>query len=100
MLIGYAVLSSYLYGMLMNLWFWPFMTGTQVAGAEGAIGALDYVPGAPLGQNLRHFLLFTLVTSTGGWDTGRAITTAFAISLLGRPVLGVLRRASGMARVA
>lgn len=34
------------------------------------------------------------MTSTGGWDTGRAITNAIAIALLGRPVLTLLRRAA------
>ena len=100
MLIAYGVVSAYLFGMVMNLWFWPFMTGTDVQGSQGTLGALDYVAGAPLLQNLRHFILYTLVSSTGGWDTGRAITTAVAIGVLGRPVLGVLHRAAGMARVA
>lgn len=95
MLCVMGVVAAYAYGAMMNLWFWPFISGTD----GGALGSLDYVPGAPLGENLARFGWFTLLTSTGGWDTGRAVTTALALALLGRPVLTVLRRASGMGRV-
>ena len=97
MLIVVGVLSAYLYGALMNMWFWPFITGINL---DGSGGSLDYVPGAPILDNLTRFGWFTLLTSTGGWDTGRAITTMLALLILGRPVLTVLRRASGMGRVA
>lgn len=97
MLVALGVVNAYLYGMMMNLWFWPFITGTSVDGV--AMGALDYVPGAPLLDNLQSFLWFTLVTSTAGFDTGRAIATAIALVVLGHPLLVVLRRAAGMARV-
>ena len=42
----------------------------------------------------RWFLLYTLATSTWGWDTGRAITNVVAIILVGRAVLVTLRRAT------
>ena len=58
------------------------------------------MPGAPILDNLVRFGWFTLLTSTAGWDTGRAITTTIALLIVGRPVLTVLRRASGIARVA
>lgn len=90
MLVCYGVLVAYLFGLLMNLWFWPFITGIEVDGQ----GGLSYEPGAPLGENLHRFLIFTLLTSTGGWDTGRAITNAIALVVLGPAVLGVLRRAA------
>lgn len=99
LLVGYGIVSAYLYGLLMNLWFWPFITGVAVEGFPGPVGSLDYVPGAPLTENVVRFAWFTLITSTGGWDTGRAITNTIAILLLGAPLLRVLRRASGMARL-
>ncbi|GAB3822601.1 ECF transporter S component [Tessaracoccus terricola] len=99
LLIGYGIVAAYVFGALMNLWFWPFISGTSVEGAGVGTGSLDYVPGAPLLENLARFGWFTLFTSTAGWDTGRAITTTIALLLLGGPVLGVLRRASGMARI-
>ena len=50
--------------------------------------------GAPLLENLQRFVVYTLITSTGSFDTGRAITNAVALALLGPAVLTTLRRAS------
>lgn len=84
MLAAYGVVASYLFGLLTNLWFWPF--------AVGAGTGISYVPGAPLGTNLSSFLLYSLVTSTAGWDTLRAITTVIGIAVVGRAILAALRR--------
>lgn len=84
MLCGYGVVASYLFGLLTNLWFWPF--------AVGAGTGISYVPGAPLGTNLSSFLLYSLVTSTAGWDTLRGITTIVGIVVVGRAILAALRR--------
>lgn len=89
MLVGYGILAAYGFGMLMNLWFWPFITGATMGDNAG----LAYIPGGPIGENLHRFLVFTLFTSTLGWDTGRAITNTVAILVLGPAVLAVLRRA-------
>lgn len=98
LLAAYGVVSAYLYGLLMNLQGWPFMAGVQVPGQDST--EISYVPGAPLLDNLHHFVVYTLLTSTGGWDTGRAITNALAIVLLGPAVLVTLRRAARRARIA
>ena len=50
-------------------------------------------------ENLHRFLVYTLLTSTGGWDTGRAITNAVAIVVLGPAILATLRRAPRRATV-
>ena len=84
MLGGYGVLASYVFGLLTNLWFWPF--------AVGAGTGISYLPGAPLSTNLSSFLLYSLVTSTAGWDTLRAITTVIGIAVVGRAILAALRR--------
>jgi len=97
LLAAYGVVSAYLYGLLMNLQGWPFMTGIQVPGQDST--EISYVPGAALLDNLHHFLVYTLLTSTGGWDTGRAVTNALAIVLLGPAVLVTLRRAARRARI-
>ncbi|WP_122817019.1 ECF transporter S component [Nocardioides pantholopis] len=96
-LIGYGILAAYAYGILMNLWGWPFVLGIAVPGHTET--ELSYVAGAPLTENLHRFGIYTLLTSTGGWDTGRAITNALAIGLLGPAVLSTLRRASRRARI-
>lgn len=84
MLCGYGIVASYLFGLLTNLWFWPF--------AVGAGTGISYLPGAPLGTNLSSFLLYSLVTSTAGWDTLRAVTTIIGIAVVGRAILAALRR--------
>jgi energy-coupling factor transport system substrate-specific component len=86
MLGAYGVLGAYAFGLLMNLSFWPYATGS---GTD-----LSYVAGGPVLENLRRFLVFTVVTSTLGWDTGRALTNLAAIVLLGPAVLVALRRAA------
>jgi energy-coupling factor transport system substrate-specific component len=86
MLAGYGMIAAYLYGLLMNLWYWPFSVG---AGTQ-----LSFEAEAPVLENLERFLAFTVVTSTLGWDTGRAITNLVVILLAGPAVLGALRRAA------
>ncbi len=84
MLAGYAAVSGVLYGFLMNLWFWPFQTGTA--------SSLAFVPGAPLGENLGRFLAFSVATSLG-YDLVRGVGSAVLVLLFGGPALRALRRA-------
>ena len=91
LLVGYGVLAAYVFGLLMNLSSWPYTLGVAVPGHEGS---LAFVPGAPVLENLHRFGIYTLLTSTGGWDTGRAITNSLAIVLLGPAILATLRRAA------
>ncbi len=91
MLVGYGILSSYAFGLIMNLWFWPF--------AVGAGTSISYSAGAPVGENLASFGLYSLVTSTLTWDTVRAVTTAVGILVVGPAALAALRRSKiGRAR--
>jgi energy-coupling factor transport system substrate-specific component len=90
MLMVYGVIAAYVYGLLMNLSGWPFALGVEV---PGHTGSLSFVPGDPVFENLHRFAVYTLLTSTGSFDTGRAITNAIAIALLGPAVLLTLRRA-------
>ncbi|GAA1960015.1 ECF transporter S component [Amycolatopsis minnesotensis] len=91
MLAVYGVFAAYFFGFAMNMWSWPFLVGTSTTGATTG---LEFVPGAPLLENLNRFVVFSLLTSTLGWDTGRAITNVVAILLVGPAVLATLRRAS------
>ena len=91
MLAAYGALSAYVFGFLLNMWFWPFGAGTFLGG--GGDAGVQYVAGDAVLSNLHRFFMFTIATSTLGWDTGRAITNVVAICLLGTPVLGALRRA-------
>ncbi|MGZ0712883.1 ATP-binding cassette domain-containing protein (plasmid) [Coraliomargarita sp. W4R53] len=85
MLAAYGVVASYLFGLIMNLWFWPFAIG----GGSG----ISYEAGAPIGQNLASFFVYSLVTSSLTWDTLRAITTIVGVVVVGAAILAALRRA-------
>jgi energy-coupling factor transport system substrate-specific component len=86
LLAAYGVFAAYAFGFLLNMWFWPFAIGTDTQ--------LSFVAGDPVLENLHRFFLYTVATSTLGWDTGRAITNALAIVVLGPAVLAVLRRST------
>jgi energy-coupling factor transport system substrate-specific component len=81
----YAAAAGLLYGVLLNLSFWPLTL------TEGT--SLSFVAGDPLADNLRRFLTFTAVTSLG-FDIPRAVVTSTLVLLTGRPILRALRRAS------
>jgi energy-coupling factor transport system substrate-specific component len=88
MLAAYGAVASLAYGLILDLWFWPF-------GTQGASN-ITFVPGDPVVENLRRFLAFHLATSMG-WDAIRAATTAMLVLVLGRPALASLRRAHRLA---
>jgi len=85
LLAAYGLVAGLVYGALMNLQMWPFVTGLDTA--------ISYEAGAPLTENLGRFLAFTLATSLG-FDVPRAVTTALLVALAARPVLLALRRAT------
>ena len=84
MLAGYGLVVGLLFGLLMNLWFWPFL-------ASGAPAGLGFVPGDPVAANLSRYGTFYLATSLG-WDLPRGVLTAVLVMVVGRPVLASLRR--------
>lgn len=86
MLAAYAAVASLGYGLLLNFWFWPFVTGRSN-------GPWAYEPHAGVITNLHRFLVFDAVTSLG-FDLARAATSVVLIMVLGRPVLAALRRAT------
>jgi energy-coupling factor transport system substrate-specific component len=85
LLASYAGVACFVYGLLMNLWFWPF--------GAGAATTLSFQPGAGLIHNLVRFLVFDATTSLG-FDLPRALLNAGLVLMAGRPVLAALRRAS------
>lgn len=85
MLAAYGAIASFLYGLLLNLWFWPFTRGLPEA--------IAYVPGAGTAENALAWVRFTLVTSLG-YDIPRAVLTVALIVVAGPVVLLALRRAS------
>jgi len=82
MLAAYSLVSGVMYGVVMNLWFWPYAT----FGSD-----FSFVPGDALAENLHRYLLFVVATSLA-WDIPRGVLSAVLVLLLGRPVLTAFRR--------
>jgi len=84
LLASYGAFAGLVYGLVMDMWFWPFGTsGTQ----------LHFIAGAAVTENLRRFWAFHLASALG-FDIPRAAGNAFLILIAGSPVLAALRRAS------
>jgi energy-coupling factor transport system substrate-specific component len=81
---AYAVVAGLGFGLVMNIWFWPFASyGPEVT----------YVAGDALAENVRRYAVFYLTTSLL-WDLGRSLMSLLVIALAGAPLLRALRRAS------
>lgn len=85
MLALYGAIAGLLYGLLLNMWFWPFATFAEASTA--------YVPGAAVIENLQRFIAFDVTTSLG-FDIPRAVGNFLLVWIAGRSVLAVLRRAA------
>ena len=82
-LIIFGVIASEVFGILMDLQFWPW--------ALGADTQLSYLANGAVVENLHRFIIFHFATSMA-WDIPRAIFTALLLALSGRSVLSALRR--------
>jgi energy-coupling factor transport system substrate-specific component len=79
----YAVLAGLGFGLVMNIWFWPFASyGPEVS----------YVAGDPVLDNVRRYAVFYLTTSLL-WDLGRSLMSLLVVLLAGSSLLRALRRA-------
>lgn len=85
LLAAYGAASAFVYGLLLNLWFWPFVTGAD--------SSIAFVPGVPVTENLGRLVTFTVATSLA-FDLARALGNAVLVVVLGRPLLTALRRAA------
>lgn len=73
---------GFVFGAVMNLWFWPFAVGE---------GSLSWQPGLDFGATVSRYWSFYVATSLA-WDAAAALTNAVLIVLTGRPLLASLRR--------
>ena len=80
----YGFATGFLFGGLMNLWFWPFAAGSSAVG---------WAPQMGVAENLERYGAFYLATSLG-WDVLRALGNAAMVVVLARPLLGSLDRAA------
>ncbi len=89
LLAAYGLVAGLGYGVVMNLWFWPFLVASgDLVATEG----IYFVAGEPVIDNLRRYLVFYLATSLG-WDLPRGLLTAILCLVGAGPVLATLRRA-------
>lgn len=73
---------GFVFGAIMNLWFWPF----QRSG-----GDLSWEPGLSAGETVQHYWSFYVATSFA-WDAAGALANAVIILAVGRQLMATLRR--------
>jgi energy-coupling factor transport system substrate-specific component len=78
----FAAWWGLVYGLIMNIWFWPFATGPTTQ---------YWQPGISLSDTLTRYAAFYLTTSLI-WDLFRAAGNVVLMLTMGQPVLRVLRR--------
>jgi energy-coupling factor transport system substrate-specific component len=81
-LAAYGWCWGFLYGAIMNLWFWPFIR-------DG--GPLSWHPGLSFQATLHHYWSFYVATSLA-WDAASALANAVIILLTGAVLMRSLRR--------
>jgi len=80
-----AVLGAvwgFLYGIIINLWFWPFAVGPAAQSME---------PHASIWPLIQRYMAYYLATSLI-WDLARALGNTIMMAAFGRPTLRALRR--------
>ncbi len=85
-LAAFGAVWGLVFGVLMNLWFWPF----SAPGAD-AESSLYWVPESGALDRLERYARFYLVTSLG-FDLFRAAGNVVLVLLLGGPILRLLER--------
>lgn len=81
-LIVFGALWGFLYGAIMNLWFWPFQAGAPEQSWQAGLSA---------GDTAQRYLVFYLATSLL-WDLFRAAGNVILLALFGLPTLKALQR--------
>jgi energy-coupling factor transport system substrate-specific component len=82
LLIGFGIFWGILYGLLTNLYFWPFFAGEV---------GMRYQPGGGLATAVSHYAAF-YVASSLIWDLIRAGGTALLLLVVGQPTVRALAR--------
>ncbi|MGQ9492345.1 MAG: ECF transporter S component [Anaerolineae bacterium] len=85
MLAAWTAVWGFIFGAIMNLWFWPYISAAQAAPGQ------TWEAGLHLREALRRYAVFYIATSLW-WDVWRAAGNALLTLSLGVPLLKVLRR--------
>lgn len=81
-LIVAAGLAGLFYGVVINLWFWPYMTGPADQ---------YWQPGVTWLETVRRYGVYYLATSAL-WDTFAVAGNVLLMAMFGQPALAALRR--------
>lgn len=81
-LVAFGVAWGFLFGAIMNLWFWPYMASGE---------NISWEPGLGFVETVRRYWAFYVLTSAA-WDLWRGLANVVLIALAARPVLEVLVR--------
>ena len=80
----YGAIAAEVFGIMMDLQFWPWALGTETK--------LSYIAGAPIAENINRFFSYHFLSALA-WDIPRATITVVLIAIAGKPALNALRRA-------
>jgi energy-coupling factor transport system substrate-specific component len=83
LLIFFGIVAAQVFGILMDLQFWPW--------ALGADTQLSYLANGAVTENLSRFFIFHFATAMA-WDIPRAVFTTILLVFSGKAVLSALRR--------
>jgi energy-coupling factor transport system substrate-specific component len=81
-LAAYGWVWGLVYGAILNLWFWPFVSGE---------GGIWYEPGLALTETVSRYLAFYALTSFA-WDAAAALANLALIVITGGVLLRSMRR--------
>lgn len=78
----FGALWGVLYGVIINLWSWPFIAGPETQ---------SWMPGTGIADSIQRYAVYYLVTSLV-WDVVRAAGSFTLLLLFAAPALRALRR--------
>ena len=84
MLAVWGGVLGLIFGVIMNIWFWPFLAG-GASGFDQTEGGV-WQPGMSVLATLRSYLTFYVVTSLW-WDAWRCMGNALLLFFFGGPIL-------------
>ncbi len=79
----YGIFAALLFGLLMDLQFWPWALGSHTQ--------LSYIPGASITTNAHRFIIYHFASSMA-WDIPRAFVTSMLTVITAPAVLFAMRR--------
>ncbi len=82
LLSAFGAAWGMVYGMIMNLWFWPFL---------GAGSGQTFTQAASALENVQRYAAYYLTTSVA-WDITRAIGNVLILSIMSKPILKIFAR--------